>query len=91
MYGFFANETPHGRLWLDRLLIDKKFQGKGYGKSALYQLINILFTKYNTSTIYLSVFDDNVFATNLYKSVGFKFTGELDLRGEKIMVYNKNN
>ena len=30
MYGFFREEyPPEGRLWLDRLLIDARFQGRG--------------------------------------------------------------
>ena len=35
MYGYFPEPTP-GQLWLDRLLIDKKYQGKGYGKQAVF-------------------------------------------------------
>lgn len=30
MYGYFPEPAP-GQLWLDRLLIDKKYQGKGTG------------------------------------------------------------
>ena len=34
MYGFFWwPYLPLGRLWLDRLLIDEAFQGRGYGRS----------------------------------------------------------
>ena len=32
--GYFASPSP-GRLWLDRLLIDKIRQGKGYGSGIL--------------------------------------------------------
>ena len=32
MYGFFWEYFPAGRVWMDRLLIDKRHQGKGYGK-----------------------------------------------------------
>lgn len=32
MYGFFWEYLPFGRLWLDRLLIDRRFQGRGYGQ-----------------------------------------------------------
>lgn len=35
MAGFFPEEGAHGRTWLDRLLIDRRFQGKGYGRAAL--------------------------------------------------------
>ena len=30
MYGYFT--SPENGLWLDRFLIDKKYQKKGYGK-----------------------------------------------------------
>ena len=33
MYGFFPMYLPAGRVWMDRLLIDERFQHKGYGKS----------------------------------------------------------
>ena len=26
-------DSPHERVWLDRLLIDARYQGKGYGKA----------------------------------------------------------
>ena len=43
MYGFFPYEDTHGRVWLDRFLIDNRYQGKGYGKAALKLLITRLF------------------------------------------------
>ena len=39
MYGFFWEYLPFGRLWLDRLLIDRRFQGRGYGRAALAALL----------------------------------------------------
>ena len=44
MYGFFREEyPPEGRLWLDRLLIDVRFQGRGYGRAALEALLGYLY------------------------------------------------
>ena len=40
MYGFFWEYLPFGRLWLDRLLIDRRFQGRGYGRAALAALLD---------------------------------------------------
>ena len=54
MYGFFPYEDTHGRVWLDRFLIDNRYQGKGYGKAALKLLITRLFCEYQCNTIYLS-------------------------------------
>ena len=41
MYGYFPEPAP-GQLWLDRLLIDKRYQGKGYGKQAVLSLLDRL-------------------------------------------------
>ena len=40
MYGFFWEYLPFGRLWLDRLLIDRRFQGRGYGRAALAAMLD---------------------------------------------------
>ena len=86
MYGSF-NETPDGeRVWLDRLMIDRQEQGKGYGKSAVIALTKRLFSEYPADRIYLSVYDDNPHAIHLYESCGFRFNGENDTKGEKIMT-----
>ena len=81
MYGKFGNHV-----WLDRLLIDKAYQGKGYGKSSAEALIKKLREEFETDRIYLSVYDDNPHAIELYKKEGFRFNGELDENGEDIMV-----
>lgn len=52
MYGYFPEPTP-GQLWLDRLLIDKKYQGKGYGKQAVFSLLDRLHAEYQSDTVYL--------------------------------------
>ena len=92
MYGFFWDYFPFGRVWLDRLLIDEKYQGKGYGTNALLQLIEVLHNQYHRKKIYLSVVENNVNAIKLYEKYGFHFNGELDIHGEKVMLYQfKNN
>ena len=71
MYGFFREEyPPEGRLWLDRLLIDARFQGRGYPEK----------------DVYLSVIEGNDVATRLYEQYGFRFIGEKDIHGEDVMV-----
>lgn len=83
MYGYFQDEK---RLWLDRFMIDYKFQGKGYGKKALEELIDYILNEFNSRELYLSVFEDNKLALKVYKSIGFEFNGEVDIDGELIMV-----
>lgn len=89
MYGCFPNwigEGKESQVWLDRLLIDERFQGKGYGEEALVLLLTRLEKEYDTNRIYLSVYEDNDRAILLYKKHGFHFTGERDTKGEKAMM-----
>lgn len=83
MYGYFQDEK---RLWLDRFMIDYKFQGKGYGKKALEELIDYILNEFNSIELYLSIFEENELALKVYKSIGFEFNGELDTGGELVMV-----
>ncbi|WP_066869783.1 GNAT family N-acetyltransferase [Clostridium mediterraneense] len=87
MYGRFPELKPLGQVWLDRFLIDSRYQDMGYGKSAIIALLNIIKTEYKCNKVYLSVYDDNEVAIELYKKIGFQFNGELDINGEKIMIY----
>lgn len=86
MYGKFNWINGEPRVWLDRYFIDERYQGKGFGKYYLQVLIDHLVAKYHAERIYLSVYDDNVVAIQLYKKFDFHFNGELDENGEKIMV-----
>lgn len=89
MYGFFLWQyLPFGKLWMDRLLIDEKYQGKGYGSASLAKLIDLLIQDYSCRKIYLSVIKENKTAIKMYEKYGFSFTGKQDLHGEHIMVYN---
>lgn len=85
MFGHFQIEGPVGRDWLDRFLIDLQYQGKGYARPLLKYMIEYLKNRYETHHIYLSIFEDNHVVLNLYETLGFKMTGELDLNGEKVM------
>lgn len=88
MYGQFpgwTGGTGAQQVWLDRLLIDGRAQGKGYGEAALLALLDRLAVEYGTDTVYLSVYEDNERAIALYKKHGFCFTGDLDTKGEKVM------
>lgn len=92
MYGFFWQYLPLGRLWLDRLLIDQRFQGQGYGKAAFAALLDRLHAEYpHRRKIYLSVIKTNLPAISLYQKFGFRFTGELDTHGEKVMVQKRQD
>ncbi|CAH1208416.1 Spermine/spermidine acetyltransferase [Paenibacillus auburnensis] len=86
MFGFFPQEDKGGRVWFDRYLIDKKYQGRGLGRILLTTLIEYLVQRFNCSEIYLSIYQDNIGALSLYKKLGFEFNGEMDINGEMVMV-----
>lgn len=88
MYGLFLNEGKNGKVWLDRFLISSQYQGMGYGKEGINILIKHLYEEFGYKKIYLSVYDNNIKAIDLYKKIGFEFNGELDINGEKVMVIN---
>lgn len=82
MYDF---EMETGRWELCRFMIDKKYQHKGYGKTALVEILKVIKNKLGNIKFYLSVDPENIIAKNLYKSVGFESTGEI-MWDEEVMV-----
>ena len=86
MYGFFPDPSP-GELWLDRLLIDWRHQGKGYGGQAVRALLEQLRREYGQDKVFLSVYETNTAAIRLYRKIGFRFNGGHDTKGEAIMEY----
>lgn len=100
MYGWFPDfdeddvEIEEGTVWLDRFLIDQRFQGQGLGSKMLSFLIKHLAKLYKCDEIYLSIFDENTHALRLYRKFGFSFNSEYDFNGEKVMVksfkFNRN-
>ena len=57
---------------IGRFLINPELTGKGLGKRALLEFINLIFQEKNVNSITLNVFDYNVGAKKLYEKVGFK-------------------
>ena len=75
MYGFFPYEDTHGRVWLDRFLIDNRYQGKGYGKEAIHLLLDKAFTHHNLNRVAIGVVEKNINALKFYEKIGFKKEG----------------
>ncbi|SDF16645.1 spermine/spermidine N-acetyltransferase [Fontibacillus panacisegetis] len=86
MYGYFPTEGRNGRVWLDRFLIDEKYQGQGLGSIMLKAVISHLIKLYQCNEIYLSLYETNQRALHLYQKFGFHFNGEKDINGEYVMV-----
>ena len=56
---------------IGRFLINPELTGKGLGKRALLEFINLIFQDEGVNSITLNVFDYNVGAKKLYEKVGF--------------------
>ena len=96
MIGFDMNSDDEGapriakgnyNIW--RFMIDKKFQGKGFGKKAMNLALDFVntFPCGTAKYCWLSYESDNDIARQLYQSVGFVETDEKD--GEEIVAILK--
>jgi|SRR5690625_1566589 len=75
-------------IWLDRFMVDIKFQGKGHSKPLLKKLIHFIEEKWTVTDIVLSIEPTNTKAIEIYKQIGFKFNGMIDPNNkEKLMEY----
>lgn len=91
MVGFvlFDNEIySDGYYWILRFMIDEKYQGKGYGKSAIKEVINKLKNRMDCKQIRVSHVPHNIVANRLYKACGFQDTGEVEENGDIILSYD---
>ncbi|MFI3283764.1 MAG: GNAT family N-acetyltransferase [Erysipelotrichaceae bacterium] len=88
MIGYYEKEKCH-KIW--RLMIDRKYQGKGYGKSALQLAVNYMIDNYEAIEIVIKTHCEKIVAKNLYKSVGFKEqVGQLDFNQITMKLTVKN-
>lgn len=89
MVGFIMHayeEETTNMYWINGFIIDKKYQGRGYGRAALRKMINWICENFDhCSEIRLSVSKENESAYELYKNFGFVPTGEK--AGEEDVLY----
>ncbi|GAB2024910.1 hypothetical protein OfM1_09810 [Lactovum odontotermitis] len=80
MVGFvmlsYDEKKFHYGLW--RLMIDQRFQGRGFGKAALQLSIDYLIEEFQAGEIYLTVERENKAAKQLYASFDFEPTGKTE-------------
>lgn len=68
-----------GDAWLDRFMIDRRFQGRGLGTRALPRILAEMKKCYpGRRSLLLSVEPENQTAIRLYERFGFRLTGEYD-------------
>ena len=92
---FFENEfvgiiqkirKEHDNIHIGRFLINPELVGRGLGKKALIEFINLIFQDEDVNSITLNVFDYNVGAKKLYEKVGFKVVNVTENPMKKYMM-----
>ena len=78
-----APEQPEFMLW--RLMVDQRFQGRGYGQAAVERLIDHVRTRPGADALYVSHVKEAERTARFYRSLGFAYTGEED-EDELVMV-----
>ena len=71
---------------IGRFLINPELTGKGLGKRALIEFINLIFQDEDVNSITLNVFDCNVGAKKLYEKIGFKVVDVVENPMKKYMM-----
>ena len=74
MYGYCHEDNFYE---ICRLMIDYKYQGKGYGKVALVRIIEEMKRFKDCNEIFLSFDPENEIGKHLYETFGFKDTGKI--------------
>jgi diamine N-acetyltransferase len=85
--GIYAGETPVGFVMLSliperaeyflwRLMIDRRYQRRGYGRQAMRTVIEYVRTLPNATEFYTSHLRGNQCAAALYSDLGFQYTGD---------------
>jgi len=89
-YGIYAENVPVGFLMISynfvndrfqgfiyRLMVDERFQGKGYGKFGMHWILEKYRADERVKAVAISYEPDNEAARKLYASLGFVETGEM--------------
>lgn len=99
-YAIYANETvvgfccveyvpenaPNDKYGVLRFMIGREYQGKGYGKQAMREIISILSQNEDCIEISLSYVPENLAAREFYLSLGFIDQGETN-GGENVLHF----
>ena len=93
LVGFIMFDWRPEKKWVEiwRLMIDHRFQGKGYGRAAVQKALEFLREGGLFEKVQINYVEENQGAKHLYRSMGFQETGamegnevvmEMDLTGE---------
>ena len=74
---FSRTMKDNNKPWVMRFMIDHKYQGKGYGKTAFHLALQLIEATYGKTSVYLSAHKNNTTAIRFYESFGFNSTFQL--------------
>jgi len=80
---YLDTETPEYYLW--RLMVDHRYQGKGYGAAAMRQVIDFVRQQPNARELGTSYVPGDGSPAPFYRKLGFEETGKW-YEGERVMV-----
>lgn len=73
----YCIDQDDGEYWIYRMMLDEKYQSKGYGKFTLQKLLEIIKLDKTRSKVFLGVHKESSYAVKLYESFGFHFNGQV--------------
>ncbi|MCL2015428.1 MAG: GNAT family N-acetyltransferase [Defluviitaleaceae bacterium] len=82
MYG--KEPRDNNEYWIDRLMVDEKYQKNGFGKRTLEIVIDKIKQDKTQDKIKISTNPENMVARKLYAKLGFYETGEL--HGDEVLM-----
>ncbi len=86
-FAMYAMDRDDKEYWIYRLMIDEKYQSKGYGRKAMEELIKRISTDKEHNIIYISFEPENKRAKALYENLGFVPDGRM-IEDEIIYMLN---
>ncbi|GED71843.1 GCN5 family N-acetyltransferase [Brevibacillus reuszeri] len=82
----FCNKPDgDGNYWIPAVMIDEKYQGRGYGKAALQILIELM-SEMGFKRLMIGHRPNNQIAGRLYESLGFEKVSEEVIDGEIVRL-----
>ena len=73
----YGIDPDDGSPWIIALMIDKKYQGKGFGRETVKELVNLIWKNCDCNRIIIGHRPSNEIAGKLYESLGFERTGQI--------------
>ena len=81
---FAPDSDAPGSYWIIRFMVDRDYQGKGYGTAAMREVIRRLESQLGIKQLLLSVVPENTAAGEFYTRLGFEKTDRM-VEDERVM------